>query len=544
MVNILLSLSLVAASANAWFVKNTGFTSELDGIYYYSPPESIGSIEVPASVSVAPGAYAAISVVSTDDASFDTASIAETFSYDDVWSPAFSEVVHVQSTGAYSGASNTSYPDGPYLLSSSGALYEVHRLYSDSIGAFTEAVTTSTDGTHSVLPAGIPGQSIAIAVPSRLYYTKTAEKPLAGVRLGVKDIYDVAGLKTSNGNRAWYHFYPEADATASFIQKLVDAGAIIVGKLKTSQFANGESATADWVDYHSPFNPRGDGYQQPSSSSSGSGASAGAYDWLDLTTGSDTGGSIRGPSGVQGLFGNRPSHNLAPLDNVMPLAPELDTPGFLTRHPDIWAAAAGVVYGENITFTSNYPTEVLTVGFPTEAADEGDQILIDFVATITDFVKGNSSTFNITSSWAETGTEDTPLTTMLNTTYALIIAKEQVNLVRDPWYEEYAAANDGRLPFVNPVPLYRWSYADNSTDTIEEAVANKTIFMDWFNSEVLAPSPETCSDKILLYVGSNADVSYRNRYIPPPSVPFGFSTGRWSVFSEAPDFGKYRYVCA
>jgi len=70
---------------------------------------------------------------------------------------------------------------------------------------------------------------------------------VSGVRLGVKDIYDVAGVRTSNGNRAWYHTYGPASVNAVPIQRLVDAGAIIVGKMKTSQFANGEEATADWV---------------------------------------------------------------------------------------------------------------------------------------------------------------------------------------------------------------------------------------------------------------------------------------------------------
>jgi hypothetical protein len=545
----LTSIALLGAAANAWSVTNTGFTSELDGIYYYSPPTAVGSIELPSSLasSITPGSYAAISVVSTDDAAFQASSLAESFSVDDVWTEAFAETVYVQYTGTgalstgYSSSliagNGTSFPSGPYFVSSTGSLYEVHRLYSDLQGAFTEAVTTSANGSFSVLPAGVPGQSLAIAVPSRLYFTKTEAKPLAGVRLGVKDIYDVAGLKTSNGNRAWYHLYPAAEVTAPCIQVLVDAGAVIVGKLKTSQFANGESATADWVDYHSPFNPRGDGYQQPSSSSSGSGAAAGAYEWLDLTTGSDTGGSIRGPSGAQGLFGNRPSHNLVTLDHVMPLAPQLDTPGFLTRDPVIWAEASKVMYGDNITFISSYPSEILTIGYPTEVETPGDQLLVDFLATLTEFLSANTSTpFNISASWAETGTVDIPLAQFLNTTYAVIIAKAQTELVRDPFYADYAAANDGRLPFVNPVPLYRWGYGDNATETIEEAVANKTTFMDWFNSEILVATPETCSDKILLYVGSNADTSYRNRYLPPPAVPFGFSTGRLSVFSEAPDF--------
>jgi len=78
---------------------------------------------------------------------------------------------------------------------------------------------------------------------------------------------DIKGLRTSNGNRAWYWLYPPANATAPPVQNLIDAGAIIVGKMITSQFANGETATADWVDYHEAFNPRGDGYQDTSSSS-------------------------------------------------------------------------------------------------------------------------------------------------------------------------------------------------------------------------------------------------------------------------------------
>lgn len=221
----------------------------------------------------------------------------------------------------------TALPDGPYVVSALGCLHRVYRLYADVQGAFCETTTINADGSFSVLPANVPGQSLAVAVPSRLYYRQTAQKPLAGVRLGVKDIFDVKGLKTSNGNRAWYQLYPAANRTAIAVQNLVDAGAVVVGKMKTSQFANGETATADWVDYHAPFNPRGDGYQDPGSSSAGCAAGEGtyrhisrdcsgadvelrsqaAYPWLDIALGSDTGGSIRSPSQLQGLFGNRPS---------------------------------------------------------------------------------------------------------------------------------------------------------------------------------------------------------------------------------------------
>ena len=144
------------------------------------------------------------------------------------------------------------------MSASTGEVYQAYRLYSDVQGAFTEGLIPNTDGSFSVLSAAAQGaQSSTIGVPSKLYYTKTTAKPLAGVRLGVKDIYDVAGVKTSCGNRAFYELYPVKNVTAVAVQKLIDAGAVIIGKMKTSQFANGETATADWVDckpsFHSAF---------------------------------------------------------------------------------------------------------------------------------------------------------------------------------------------------------------------------------------------------------------------------------------------------
>jgi hypothetical protein len=188
---------------------------------------------------------------------------------------------------------NTTIPSGPYFLEiATGSLHPIYRLYDDFAGAFTQPLLQTPGGTFQPLSAQIPGSaSLTVGVPSRLYFTKTVEKPLAGVRIGVKDIYQLAGVKNSNGNRAWYNLYPVNEVTGTAVQRLIDAGAQIVGSQKPSQFANGESATADWVDYHSPFNPRGDGYQDPSSSSSGAGASIASYAWLDAALGSDAGQS-------------------------------------------------------------------------------------------------------------------------------------------------------------------------------------------------------------------------------------------------------------
>ncbi|GME52951.1 Amidase [Neofusicoccum parvum] len=556
-------LAAFASSSNA-LLSSTGFTASLNDVPYYISPDSVASIPITKGFlggAKSGGLFTPITIVSTDDIGFSGDIFASLVSNwteaDDVFQNGFLQGAYVQYTGsAQLGAKTPFYPnlgnisvlttkcdpfdaipEGPYFISSSGQLYQPWRLYSDVVGAFSETTIQNSDGTFSVLPANVQGQSLAVAVPSRLSYTKTEEKPLAGVRLGVKDIYDVAGMKTSNGNRAWYHFYPEASTTALAVQRMVDAGAIIVGKMKTSQFANGERATADWVDYLSPFNPRGDGYQQPSSSSSGPGAGEGAYEWLDITLGSDTGGSVRGPSQAQGLFGNRPSHGLVELTDVMPLAPELDTAGLLTRDPALWTAAAKAMYSSNITITSSYPKQILLIDFPTEAGEyESDALILDFVSKLSAFLGANATAFNITTAWAADKPDAPPVAELLNTTYPLLISKEQTKLVRDPWYAEYAAAHDGRLPFVDPAPLARWAYGDNSSATIEEAVANKTEFMAWFNSSVLVPDAETCSSSLLLYIGSTeADVDYRNEYLEAPTVPYGFSTSRVSVFSEAPD---------
>lgn len=84
-------------------------------------------------------------------------------------------------------------------------------------------------------------------MPSRLYYgTKSDSKPLLGVRVVVKDIYHIKGVKTGAASREYYKLYAARNESAPAAQRLIDLGAVIVGKVKTSQFANGENPTADW----------------------------------------------------------------------------------------------------------------------------------------------------------------------------------------------------------------------------------------------------------------------------------------------------------
>ncbi|KAL2825458.1 amidase signature domain-containing protein [Aspergillus cavernicola] len=459
-----------------------------------------------------------------------------------VWKNQF--LGHVAAYGSGSTECTKSIPPGPYFLDpATGAVFEAYRLYSDVMGSFTDGLIAVGDGSYDVLPASLQGYaSLTIGVPSRLYFTKTAEQPLAGVRLGVKDLYDIKGIKTGCGNRAYYDLYPPANATGPAIQSLINAGAVIVGKMKTSQFANGETATADWVDYHSPFNARGDGYQDPSSSSSGPGSGIGAYPWLDIAIGSDTGGSIRNPSQVNGCFGNRPSWNLVSLDNVMAMSPLLDTAGFLTRDASLWQTASEVLYATaGLKSYTNYPKAIKTIGFPTTASTEAYGILIDFVSSLSTFLGGaNVSALDYDDLWAATKPPTVPanetLDTLLNLTYPILITKQQYPLVGAALYRDYAAANGGRKPFIDPVPLSRWNWGLEYPDSqLTTEIENKDIFTKWWNSTVQVFNEETCSDSLILYVGTAASPTYRNVYRSMPGIPTGFSAARIANIAGVPD---------
>ena len=219
----------------------------------------------------------------------------------------------------------------------------------------------------------------------------------------------------------------------------------------------------------------------------------------------------------------------------MPLAPSLDTAGLLARDPVLWTTAAKALYGPNISITNSYPSNILSVDFPTEITSDAEALLHDLLNKLSNFLKANVTAYNITTSWAADNPTAPSLVSILNTTYEFISAKEQKRLVRDPFYADYAAVHDGRLPHVDPAPLERWSFGENSSSTLAEAMHNKTQFMDWFNSQILVRDPAACSNSLLVYVPRLPATTYRDTYTTGPQVPHGFSASRISVLSETPD---------
>jgi hypothetical protein len=322
---VVLSAAFATFSSTAAALIDNGTTLTSNGIPYYSHGLPVATLNIDSSSLLEFAASHAsdlfpMTVIHTHVQSFGLPELNSTFSHfsaaDDVFQKSFLHSVFLtyNGTGAFEpnvasclgeaspfdtklflselpGSGNSSkaslskpLPNGPYFVSArTGQVFQAYRLYPDNNLAFTQPSVSDHNGGHLPLTAVTENlMTRSVAVPSRLYYTATKEQPLAGLRLAVKDIFHIKGLKTSGGNRAYYYLYPEHNATGPAVQRLLDQGAVLVGKTGTVQFANGDRVTADWVDVHCPFNPRGDGYQDPSGSSSGSGAAIGAYEWLEV----------------------------------------------------------------------------------------------------------------------------------------------------------------------------------------------------------------------------------------------------------------------
>ena len=294
---------------------------------------------------------------------------------------------------------------------------------------------------------------------------------------------------------------------------------MIVGKLKTSQFAHSESATVDCVDQLCPFNARGDGYQDPASSSSGPGAALGAYDWLDIALGTDTGGSIRGPAWVNGLFGNRPSWGAVTMDEVMPLSRVMDTAGLLARDPILWHTAAKVLYQDNVSSDNfkSFPKSILISEFPTTVESEADAVLLEFLSKLQLFLSANTSAIDTAASWKTSppaGVSELNLNTYLGTVYPTLISQSQYTELTLPFYADYAAAHAGRRPFINPTPLVRWAYGQTLPGSAsEEADTKRKIFKDWWAEKINPRNNQTCSESLVLYPTYAGGPIYRNEYL-------------------------------
>ena len=162
--------------------------------------------------------------------------------------------------------------------------------------------------------------------------------PLHGIPVLLKDNMDTADLPTTAGSFLLQDSIPPDDAF--IVQQLREAGAIILAKLNMSEFASGGAMNSLGGPTYNPH----DTTRSPAGSSGGTGAAiAAGYAMMGL--GTDTGGSVRGPSSANGIVGLKTTHGLLSRDGVVPLALSFDTVGPMARSVYDVAVSLGVMTG-------------------------------------------------------------------------------------------------------------------------------------------------------------------------------------------------------
>lgn len=406
----------------------------------------------------------------------------------------------------YSGVDTEHLTPGLYLFHEE-RLHPVCRLYDDQQKAFLTALRPRFNHGHieiaSLLghmnlhddiqklelgasrpfqPLHITGEeynTLAVAVPSRL--TPDSSRPSPSLRIAVKDVFYLEGLKTSLCNAAYFRFSEPATSTAFVIQTLADRGHHIVGLTKLSSMIAREEPM-DAVDFPTPFNPRGDGYQSPAGSSSGSAAAVAAYDWLDCAIGTDTSGSGRRPALVNGVFQFRPSQDsISSLSGMVQTFPWFDTPVVFARSLRVLGrvVSAWLPHEYPATFSGAtivvYPVDFLPTTVPAQMKLIDafvDSLLPDFACFVTKI--------SLRDSWrkcppdgADPDIEEYLKDVIVHTYYSSYYH------LTSGWVDKYKE-RFGRDPYVIPFVKQRWeSGAVVTPQQHEEGLKKLEVYRKW-----------------------------------------------------------------
>src|SRR5918999_6546571 len=187
--------------------------------------------------------------------------------------------------------------------------------------------------------------------------------PLAGVPIAHKDVFTTKDMPTTCGSKILEGWRPPYDATVT--ARLRDAGMVILGKTNMDEFAMGSSTeNSAYGPSHNPW----DLDRVPGGSSGGSSAAVAAYE-APLSTGTDTGGSIRQPAAVTGIVGTKPTYGGSSRYGVVAFASSLDTPGPFGRTVLDTALLHEAISGHDLRDSTSIDAPVPPV---VEAARRGD----------------------------------------------------------------------------------------------------------------------------------------------------------------------------
>ncbi len=223
----------------------------------------------------------------------------------------------------------------------------------------SEALTRSVLARIEAIDPQI-GAFITVMAEQSLDQARQADKRIAsgragmltGIPIGIKDLICTRGVRTTCGSRILENFIPPYNATV--IEKLNQAGAVLVGKLNMDEFAMGSSTENSA--FHVTRNPW-DRQRIPGGSSGGS-AAAVAADLCLAAIGSDTGGSIRQPAAHCGVVGLKPTYGRVSRFGLVAFASSLDQIGPLTKNVADSAAIMNVIAGHDARDSTSVPKDV------------------------------------------------------------------------------------------------------------------------------------------------------------------------------------------
>lgn len=223
-----------------------------------------------------------------------------------------------------------------------------------------ELATACLDRIESLIP--VLNAFITVTSQSAMAQARVAEGeiqrgewrgPLHGIPIGLKDLVDTAGVRTTCGSALFADRIPTEDAEV--VQRLTHAGAVLLGKQNLQEFAyGGTSVSSHYGAVHNPWNPK-----HIAGGSSGGSAAAVAASMCFGSIGSDTGGSIREPAAFCGIVGLKPTYGRVSTRGVFPLSWSLDHVGPICRNVRDAAIMLEAIAGYDAR-------DVTSVDWPTE----------------------------------------------------------------------------------------------------------------------------------------------------------------------------------
>ncbi|KAI9670874.1 MAG: hypothetical protein M1817_003759 [Caeruleum heppii] len=441
---------------------------------------------------------------------------------DDVWSRSFLSALILPTTlQGFTGGDNDVLllrlnpavvrpQPGPYLIHRlTGCISAVAKLYQDPYGAFVCSVAKRLNAPGSFETVMLRGP---IKVPSRLFYTPSHDKPLAGFRFAVKDVIDIAGCKTGCGNEGYRNVYPEASRNATVVQQLLDAGAILVGKTKTTQFGEGSDPT-----------------------------------------------DCRAPAGVNGVYGSRPSTSFTSSYGVFPVSAQLDTVGVFTRSAALMGRVGSIMMSQAYSLPQHVPLSrrrykllypVRTSGasasqmlrwfpYPGEPgiAPEAEAEMEVAVCMLESHLGCSRETFNLDDLWEKTRPAGEPasLDEATGKLYSILTTYSQVDVI-SKFLADFRLTNGGRLPFIDPIVLARQQFGRQQTrEAFLAAVRAKSVFAQWIRDVLLAVD-DARTTPILVFPQSFGLPSYRDIHLDGPIFWDKFSVYAIGYLGGCPDY--------